>query len=58
MTMKKVKFPLLFYVRNDYVCKRANGAPLSPNYLTCHFGKIIKKARNPSGCKAFGWLGW
>jgi len=35
------------YVVNDYVCKRANGEPFSPNYITCRFNKLIKRHNLP-----------
>ena len=35
------------YIVNDYVCKRKNGEPFKPNYLSCRFGKIIRRAKLP-----------
>jgi len=31
------------YIMNDYVCKRENGEPFKPNYITERFIKIIQK---------------
>ena len=31
------------YTVNDYVCKREDGAPFKPNYITGRFIKIIQK---------------
>jgi len=35
------------YVVNDYVCKRENGEPFKPNYITERFIKIIQKHNLP-----------
>ena len=35
------------YVCNDYVCKRDDGTPFSPNYLSLRFGKIVKRNQFP-----------
>ena len=35
------------YIDNDYVCTQNNGTPFSPNYLTCRFGKLIKRHNLP-----------
>jgi len=35
------------YTQNDYVCKRKNGEAFKPNYLSCRFGKIIRRAKLP-----------
>jgi integrase len=35
------------YINNDYVCKRRNGEPFKPNYLSCRFGKVIRRAEMP-----------
>ena len=33
------------YIVNDYVCKRMNGEPFKPNYVSCRFGKVIRRAK-------------
>ena len=33
------------YTANDYVCKRKNGEPFKPNFISCRFGKVIRKAK-------------
>jgi len=35
------------YVKNDYVCKWDSGEPFAPNYITCRFGKVLKKSSLP-----------
>ena len=35
------------YIQNDYVCKRANGEPFRPNYITERFCKVIRKSSVP-----------
>ena len=32
------------YIQNDYVCVRPNGESFKPNYITCRFNKVLKKA--------------
>ena len=32
------------YIQNDYVCKRANGEPFRPNYITERFYRVIRKS--------------
>jgi len=47
---QQIENRLLFgaeYIVNDYVCKRANGEPFSPNYITCRFSKLIKRHKLP-----------
>ena len=35
------------YIDNDYVCKRKNGEPFAPNYISCKFNKVLKKHELP-----------
>jgi site-specific recombinase XerD len=35
------------YINNDYVCTWKDGKPISPNYLTRTFDKIIKESSLP-----------
>ena len=35
------------YICNDYICKCSDGSPFSPNYISCRFAKLIKRAELP-----------
>lgn len=35
------------YITNDYVCKRDNGEPFSPDYLTNRFLQVLRKNKLP-----------
>ena len=35
------------YIQNDYICKRDNGEPFRPNYITERFYRVIRKGDVP-----------